>query len=81
MNLRCVDCSWPLDPKYGQHDLCATCADLLFALLRPPAGASARDPEWNWRIWYHRALERRLNPVESMMAGDCGEPDYEDTDE
>ena len=65
----CVDCGWLLDPKYGPHDLCATCADMLFALLRPPAGASAQDPEWNCRIWYHRTLEQRFDEVESMDTG------------
>jgi rubrerythrin len=42
---------------------------MLFALLRPPASASSRDPEWKCRIWSHRALEQRFNQVESMAAG------------
>jgi hypothetical protein len=59
--MNCTKCGWPLDAKFGPHNLCATCWDMLHALFASRATFG--------------------EPIESMTAGDCGEPSHEDTGE
>ena len=68
----CVECGWLLDEKYGPHDLCALCADILFLGLKPKLEAA------NERYWYEKALDSRLGPEKKLkmrqafVCSECG---------